>query len=154
MTSVAERPRCASCGALLSRYRAADEPDCLCAACARQAGSAGSARTLGPDDLLCAVASVLLMGKALGEGRVHVQVALAARGITADAIDVNKAVGKLRRRHRMRIHAVEREAGYELVDWPHRFTRRGLRHGRQRSGSERDVRQLEMATLESSGAGA
>jgi hypothetical protein len=147
-----ETARCASCGAILSRYRAAGEPEGLCAACAPPTAPEC---VLAPDALVYAIAGLLLTGWALHRGRVHLQADLAALGIVADAVDVNKAVGKLRRRYRMRICAVEREPGYELIAWPYRFTRRrSLPRGRLRDAELEELLQLELALLESAVAGA
>ena len=105
----------------MSRYRAPGEPEDLCASCAAHKAPVG--RVLDPEALTYAVAGVLALHRALGRGRVHVQAVLAEQGVVADNVDVNKAVEKLRRRYDMRIHAVEREPGYELVVWPYRFRR-------------------------------
>lgn len=127
MPTTAEKARCRLCDAVLSRYRAADEPQGLCASCARQKAAERDECLLHPEALVYAVAGVLSLSRALGRGRVHLQRELAAQGIVADAVDVNKAVEKLRRRYGMVVSATAREPGYELVAWPFRFRRRRWR---------------------------
>lgn len=120
----ANSARCLRCGAILSRYRAPGEE--LCAPCARAAlEEQRPSRVLAPEQLVDAIAGLLLLGRALEPGRrVHLRAELAERGIEADHVDIFQAVQKLRRRHRMRIDAEERQPGYRLESWPYRFTRR------------------------------
>jgi len=121
---VSARPTCRQCGAVLSVYRAADEPEGLCAACAAREAPRGHWRVLEPEELVLAVAGVLASPAAERPGeRVHVQPALEARGILAGSVDVHLAVEKLRRRHGWVVGAVEGLPGYRLEAWPHRFTR-------------------------------
>ena len=120
-----ENANCARCGAQLSRYRAPDEPDGICAACASKAPEAAPTQLLEAEELTLAVASVLLAGAVLEpERRVHVQAALYGLGIFADHIDVHKAVCRLRRRYGWRVEAREGEPGYRVTRWPYKFTRR------------------------------
>jgi hypothetical protein len=121
---VTNRPVCRRCGALLSAYRLADEPEGLCAACAATQAAPEEWRVLDPESLVLAVAGILTSAAAERPGeRVHVQPALEARGILADSVDVHLAVEKLRRRHGWVVGAVEGLPGYRLETWPHRFTR-------------------------------
>jgi aryl carrier-like protein len=123
MNATATDAACRSCGAILSRYRANGEE--LCAPCARKAVEAEpEARILDPDELVAAVAGLLLLARALEpERRVHLRAELAERGVETDHVEVYQAVQKLRRRG-MTIDADEREPGHRLVTWTHRFKRR------------------------------
>jgi len=152
MVPTGEKARCARCGALLSQYRVAGEPEGLCAVCAPQTAPEC---VITSEALVYAVAALLMTGRALDRGRIHLQAELAQQGIVADAVDVSHAVGKLRRRYRMRIYAVERQPGYELVAWPYRFTRhRALPDGRLHDAELAESLQLDLALLESVAAGA
>ena len=116
---------CTLCGAQMSRYRAADEPDGMCAACASKAPQTAPEQLLEAEELTLAVASVLLAVAVLEpERRVHVQAALYGLGIFADHVDVHKAVCRLRRRYGWRVEAREGEPGYRVTRWPYKFTRR------------------------------
>jgi hypothetical protein len=121
---VSGRPTCRQCGAILSAYRLADEPESLCAPCAAEAAP-DEWRVLEPECLVLAVAGVLASAAADSpDGRVHVQAALEARGILADHVDVHLAVSKLRRRYGWQVTAAEGRPGYSLTAWPFRFKRR------------------------------
>ena len=121
---MSDRPTCRRCGALLSTYRLADEPEGLCAACAAAEAAPDEWRVLDPERLVLAVAGVLASAAADHPGeRIHVQAELETRGILADHIEVHLAVDKLRRRHTWRVTAVEGQPGYCLSAWPFRFSR-------------------------------
>jgi len=122
---VSGRPACQRCGAILSAYRAAGEPDGLCAACASAEAPGHDWRVLEPEDLVLAVAGILASAAAVRPGeRVRVQAALESNGILADSVDVHLAVEKLRRRYGWQVAALEGRPGYRLAAWPFRFRRR------------------------------
>ena len=119
-----DRLACRRCGALLSAYRLADEPEGLCAACAAAEAAPDEWRVLDP--------------RAPGPGRrrracqrgggppgerIHVQAELETRGILADHIEVHLAVDKLRAAPRMAGHRGRRPGGLPLSAWPFRFSR-------------------------------
>ena len=119
---------CTRCGAQLSRYRAEDEPDGICAACASKAPQEAPVHLLAGDELMLAIAGVLALGRALRpDERIHVQAELESLGVLADHVDVHKQVEKLRRRYGWSVDAIEGRAGYRLFRWPFRFSRRPRR---------------------------
>jgi hypothetical protein len=123
VNATAEQATCRSCGAILSRYRAAGEE--LCAPCARKAVELElPPRVVDPEELVQIVAGMLLLARATDpESRVHLRAELADRGIEVDHVDVHQAIQKLRRRYDMQIDAEERLPGYRLEAWPYKFTR-------------------------------
>jgi hypothetical protein len=122
MNATATAERC-SCGAVLSRYREPGET--VCAPCRRKATEQERpARILGPEQLLDAVAGLLLLSRALApRRRVYLRDRLRALGIEADHSDIFCAVQKLRRRYDWQIEADARHPGHRLTAWPYRFTR-------------------------------
>lgn len=113
---------CRVCGAILSRYRAPDEPENLCALHDERSRFF---RILEPEALVLAVAGILASAAAERPAeRVHLQADLEARGILADNVGVYLAVDKLRRRYGWKVDAVEGRTGYRLEAWPFRFHRR------------------------------
>lgn len=111
------------CGTILSRYR--DPGETLCAACQKKQKEAEPAtRVLGAEELVDAVAGLLLVGRALCPGgRVYLRRRLRKLGVEADHVDIHQAVQKLRRRYGWEIEAETREAGHRLTAWPYRFRR-------------------------------
>lgn len=115
--------RCATCGAVLSRYR--PEGEDLCAPCRRRAQDRERpAIVLEPEQMVDAIAGLLLIARALRpRRRVHIRRELRSIGVEADHVDIFQAIQKLRRRYAMTIDADERQPGHQLQRWPYRFNR-------------------------------
>ena len=119
------RPACRRCGAILSAYRVAGEPEDLCAACTNAQAAHCSWRVLQPEELVLAVAGILTTAAAIRpEEKIHVQAELETLGVLADHVDVHLAIAKLRRRYAWQVEATAGRQGYRLEAWPFRFQRR------------------------------